>query len=62
MTARAIKSVENVYFLDEFGAAEACWELEVENFQCVVAMDSHGASLFDRVRAASEERFRALLG
>ena len=61
MTARAIKSVENVYFLDEFGAAEACWELEVENFQCVVAMDSHGASLFDSVQRESLSKFNQLI-
>ena len=61
VTARAIKSVENVYFLDEFGAAEACWELEVENFQCVVAMDSHGTSLFDSVQRESLSRFNQLI-
>ena len=62
LAARCVKCVAGVSFLEEFGAAEACWALEMEDFQCVVAMDSHGASLFDRVRAASEERFRALLG
>ena len=61
VTVRAIKSVENVYFLDEFGAAEACWELEVENFQCVVAMDSHGASLFDSVQRESLSKFNQLI-
>ena len=61
VTARAIKSVENVYFLDEFGAAEACWELEVENFQCVVAMDSHGTSLFDSVQRESLSKFNQLI-
>ena len=61
VTAHAIKRVANVYFLDAFGAAEACWEFEVEDFRCVVAMDSHGTSLFAQVEAESERRFRALL-
>ena len=62
VTAHAIKRVPNVYFLDEFGAAEACWEFEVEDFRCVVAMDSHGTSLFAQVEAESERRFKALVG
>ena len=61
VTARAIKRVSNVYFLEEFGAAEACWEFEVADFRCVVAMDSHGASLFNAVRKHSCERIKILL-
>lgn len=53
--AEAIKSVKSVYFLNEFGATEAMWELEVENLQATVAMDSHGASLFANVKAASAD-------
>jgi fumarate hydratase class I len=61
VTARAVKSVENVYFLDDFGAAEACWELEMDDFQCVVAMDSHGTSLFDSVQRESLSKFNQLI-
>ena len=61
VTAHAIKRVANVYFLEEFGAAEACWEFEVEDFRCVVAMDSHGTSLFAQVEAESRRRFRSLV-
>ena len=61
VTAHAITRVTNVYFLEEFGAAEACWEFEVEDFRCVVAMDSHGTSLFAQVEADSRRRFEALL-
>jgi fumarate hydratase class I len=61
LIAAAVKRVTNVYFLEEFGAAEACWEFEVENFPCIVAMDSHGVSLFDRVKDASQDRFAELL-
>ena len=60
LAAAAVKRVTNVFFLKEFGAAEACWEFEVEDFPCVVAMDSHGISLFDRVRNASQMRFAKL--
>ena len=31
--AHAIERVANVYFLDEFGAAEACWEFVVRDFR-----------------------------
>ena len=61
VTAHAIARVTNVYFLDEFGAAEACWEFEARDFRCVVAMDSHGLSLFARVADESHQRLAALL-
>ena len=57
----AVRCVTNVYFLEEFGAAEACWEFEVEDLPCVVAMDSHGTSLFNQVRATSQARFAELM-
>lgn len=61
ITARAIERVANVYFLEEFGAAEACWEFVVRDFRCVVAMDSHGTSLFARVQEESRRRLDELL-
>lgn len=61
ITAQAIVRVPRVHFLDAFGAAEACWEFEVRDFRCVVAMDSHGASLFARVQEASARRLAELL-
>lgn len=60
LAAATVKRVAGVYFLEEFGAAEACWEFEVEDFPCIVAMDSHGVSLFDRVRSASQARLAEL--
>jgi tartrate/fumarate subfamily iron-sulfur-dependent hydro-lyase beta chain len=51
--AECIKSVRGVYMLEKFGAPEAIWELEVENFPAVVTMDSHGNSLHREVFAAS---------
>ena len=52
--AECIKRVKNVYMMKEFGAPEAIWEFEVENFPVVVTMDSHGASLHKEVFAASQ--------
>jgi tartrate/fumarate subfamily iron-sulfur-dependent hydro-lyase beta chain len=51
--AECIKSVRGVYMMEEFGAPEAIWELEVENFPAVVTMDSHGNSLHRDVFAVS---------
>jgi len=51
--AECIKGVRGVYFAEEFGAPEAIWELEVENFPAVVTMDANGNSLHRDVMAAS---------
>jgi fumarate hydratase class I len=51
--AERIKSVRNVYLLDQFGGPEAIWELAVESFPVVVTMDAHGNSLHNAVLAAS---------
>ena len=61
LAADCVKSVDGVDFLDEFGFAEACWHFLVEGFRGIVAMDAHGVSLFDRVRAASQARQKNLL-
>lgn len=60
--ARRVIAVRRVFFLEEFGAAEAMWELTVEGFEAVVGMDAHGASLFDEIRESSQTRLAALLG
>ena len=49
--ASNVMKVAGVSLLKEFGAAEAVWHFDVENFRGVVAMDSHGKSLFDDVRS-----------
>ena len=54
LTAACVKRVTGVHFLDEWGAAEACWEFEMVDFPCVVAMDAHGNSLFATVAEASK--------
>jgi fumarate hydratase class I len=52
--AECIKRVKNVHMMEQFGAPEAIWEFEVENFPAVVTMDSHGGSLHKEVFAASQ--------
>ena len=52
--AECVKRVRGVYFLEQFGAPEAIWELEVERFPVVVTMDAHGQSLHRDVFAASQ--------
>jgi fumarate hydratase subunit beta len=52
--AERIVRVKNVYMMEEFGAPEAIWEFEVENFPAVVTIDSHGNSLHKEVLAASQ--------
>lgn len=52
--AQCIKRVRNVHMMEQFGAPEAIWEFEVENFPAVVTMDAHGGSLHKEVFAASQ--------
>ncbi len=59
--AERIKKVRNVYMMEKFGAPEAIWEFEVEDFPAVVTMDAHGNSLhaeiFEKSKAALAERW-----
>ena len=52
--AECIKKVRNVFFYEKFGAPEAIWEFEVQDFPAVVTMDSHGNSLHKEVFARSQ--------
>ena len=58
--ADCVKRVAGVSLFDEFGAAEAVWHFDVADFRGVVAMDSHGRSLFEEVEAQSGARLRGL--
>ena len=62
LSAASVKRVAGVDYLEEFGAAEACWHFEVEGFRGVVAMDSHGRSLFAEVASSSAARLGELFG
>jgi tartrate/fumarate subfamily iron-sulfur-dependent hydro-lyase beta chain len=59
--AECIKKVRNVYMMEEFGAPEAIWEFEVENFPAVVTMDAHGHSLHKDIFAASRDELAKYL-
>ena len=59
--AECIKRVRNVYMMDQFGAPEAIWEFEVEDFPAVVTMDAHGNSLHAEVFAKSQAALAARL-
>jgi len=62
LAANSVKRVRNVYMLEEFGAPEAFWEIEVERFPAVVTMDSKGRSLHESIRSSSEAIYRKLIG
>ena len=49
LLARCVRRVVAVHFLDEFGATEACWSLEVEDMPALVGMDATGRSLYAEV-------------
>ena len=61
LIAERVVEVEDVY-KTEFGLPEAFWRIRVEDFQCVVTMDSHGGSLHKEVLAASQERYKEIMG
>jgi fumarate hydratase class I len=62
LSAAAVKKVAGVSYLEEFGAAEAVWHFDVEDFRGVVAMDASGKSLFDEVGEKSRQELRKLVG
>ena len=61
ISAASVKRVAGVSYLEEFGAAEACWHFEVEGFTGVVAMDARGVSLFEKVAENSRKALAKLL-
>jgi fumarate hydratase class I len=62
LCAASVKSVAAVSYLKEFGAAEAVWHFDVEDFRGVVAMDAAGRSLFDEVGEKSRAKLSEILG
>jgi tartrate/fumarate subfamily iron-sulfur-dependent hydro-lyase beta chain len=61
LQARGVRTVENVWFLKEFGATEAMWKLEIRGLDMVVGIDCHGNNLYDEVRCSSEKKLKDLL-
>ena len=62
LQGQAVKKVHGVIKLEEFGVPEALWIIEVEDFQAVVTMDSHGNSLHKEIKAASDKVANELIG
>ena len=59
--AQCIKSVENQWFLEEFGPTDAMWHFKVERLTGTVAIDAAGRSVYDGISGASGQRLRQLL-
>ncbi|MHC4065688.1 MAG: FumA C-terminus/TtdB family hydratase beta subunit [Planctomycetota bacterium] len=60
LIAESVKEVVDVFKLD-FGVPEAFWKIRVEDFPCVVTLDSHGNSLHQKVQADSQRKLEELL-
>ncbi len=58
--ADAIKSVKDVFMLEEFGVPEAMWVVEVEDFPAIVSMDTHGKSLHEEILEQSAKTLEKL--
>ncbi len=62
LAAERMKSVKNVYYLEELGIPEAVWIFRVEEFgPLVVSMDSHGKSLYDNVDEKAKKNLNEIL-
>ncbi len=59
LIAQNVKKVKGVIKKD-FGTPEAFWIIEVEDFETVVTMDSHGESLHDVIQKQSEKKLLEL--
>jgi fumarate hydratase class I len=59
--ARSVREVVTVHKLEEFGTPEAFWVIRVEDFPVIVTIDSHGNSVHEQVRAASQQAYEELL-
>jgi tartrate/fumarate subfamily iron-sulfur-dependent hydro-lyase beta chain len=61
LAAQAITRVLAVHWLEELGVPEAVWVFEVERFgPLVVAMDSHGRSLYKDLAAQVEKNMEGI--
>ncbi len=61
LAAKAVKRVPAVHWLEELGMPEAIWVMEVERFgPLVVAMDSHGNSLYKDLSVTVEANMKGI--
>ncbi|MFH1653262.1 MAG: fumarate hydratase C-terminal domain-containing protein [Pseudomonadota bacterium] len=61
LIASHIVAVKGVYFLKEFGTADAIWVLEVKNLPTIVTIDSHGNNLHEKIKSLSSKKLKNLL-
>ena len=59
--AQAVRKVERVFMLEEFGVPEALWVIDVVKFPVMVTMDARGGSLHTEVENHSKAQFERLL-
>ena len=59
--ASQITDVRDVHLIQEFGLAEAVWEMEVKGFEVVVAIDTQGRSLSAQVARSSKRALKQLI-
>jgi len=59
--ADCVVEVRDVFFLEEFGAPEAIWVMQVRNFPAIVTMDASGQSLHASVLAESRQRLEGII-
>jgi len=57
--AKAMK-IKNIY-LRQLGMADAIWEIEVKDFPLIVAMDSHGNSIYHDIYLNSKKKVKKFL-
>ncbi|HNR24894.1 MAG TPA: FumA C-terminus/TtdB family hydratase beta subunit [Candidatus Bipolaricaulis anaerobius] len=61
LAAKAVERVAAVHWLEELGMPEAIWVMEVERFgPLVVAMDSHGKSLYKDLAVQVEANMKGI--
>ncbi len=60
--ADRIKNVIDRWKIEEFGAPEAMWLLEAEDFPAIVTMDAHGNSLHRDIEKISLKRLKEKIG
>ncbi|OQC14618.1 MAG: L(+)-tartrate dehydratase subunit beta [Lentisphaerae bacterium ADurb.Bin082] len=60
--ADSIVEVKDVFFLEEFGAPEAVWVMQVKDFPAIVTMDAAGQSLHAKVQTESRQKLEGLVG
>ena len=59
--AEGVVEVSDVFFLEEFGAPEAIWVMQVRNFPAIVTMDAAGQSLHAGVLEESRQRLEKII-